>query len=345
MARLQVAAVLLLVVFGHAARLPRPDTKDIVNKVKDHDLNDRPIIGILSQPGDPAPNGMSYIAASYVKWIESAGARVVPIFYDMSEHEIRQRFSMINGLLLPGGGASLKPGHQFYESASLLVHLAIAANDNGDYFPVHGTCLGMETLSIIVTQNYTILADYDAEDAPAPLLYTDLASSSHFIRSLPEDVRVALQNSAIAMENHGKGLSMTSYKENSKLEDFFKVISLSIDKSGNPYVSTLEARKYPIVATQWHPEKNSFEWTPTLHIPHSPEAIRMSQEVANFFVKEARRNLHKPENELVEDDMLIYNWAPHFTGRRSYEGEEKDFEQSYFFERDPAGKKKRKPEA
>lgn len=34
----------------------------------------------------------------------------------------------------------------------------------------------------------------------------------------------------------------------------------------------------------------------------------MSQEVANFFVSEARRNLHKAKNILEEDDVLIYNW-------------------------------------
>lgn len=63
----------------------------------------------------------------------------------------------------------------------------------------------METLSIIITRNYTILSDFDAEDAPAPLLYTEEAHSSHFIRSLPPDVVQALQQSPIAMENHGKG--------------------------------------------------------------------------------------------------------------------------------------------
>jgi len=295
--------------------------------------NDRPIIGILSQPGDPAPDGMSYIAASYVKWIESAGARVVPIFYDMTEEEVRRIFSIINGVLLPGGGASLRPGHKFYDTARLLVELAVAANEAGDYFPVQGTCLGMETLAIIISRNYTILSDYDAEDAPAPLLYTEEAHTSRFLKALPDDVRVALQQTAIAMENHQKGLAMSAYKENPALEDFFKVLSLSIDKSGNPYVSTLEARNYPIVATQWHPEKNPFEWSPALHIPHTPEAVRMSQEVANYFVYEARNNMHKADSPLEEDEVLIYNWAPHFTGRHAQEGgEERDFQQCYFFQ-------------
>ena len=34
--------------------------------------------------------------------------------------------------------------------------------------------------------------------------------------------------------------------------------------------------QYPITATQWHPEKNAFEWTRKLDIPQSPEAVRPS---------------------------------------------------------------------
>ncbi|KXZ51986.1 hypothetical protein GPECTOR_10g1008 [Gonium pectorale] len=308
------------------------DGKEVRQARPANDANLRPIIGILSQPGDPAPDGQSYIAASYVKWLESAGARVVPIFYDMMPEQVERRFSVINGLLLPGGGATLKPGHKFYDTARHLVDLAIKANDNGDYFPVHGTCLGMETLAVILSSNYTLLGTFDAEDAPAPLLYTDEAADSHLLKSLPKDVVTDLQNKPIAMENHMNGLSMSAFLENPALGRFWRVVSLSLDKSGVAYISTLEGRAYPFTATQWHPEKNAFEWTPHLHIPHGTDAIRMSQEIANFFVAEARRNLHKAASILDEDDLLIYNFMPAFTGKHQYEGEEKDFEQSYFFE-------------
>lgn len=59
-------------------RCPVPDTK----------LNYRPVIGIISHPGDGASGRLSnassasYIAASYVKFVESAGARVIPIIYN-----------------------------------------------------------------------------------------------------------------------------------------------------------------------------------------------------------------------------------------------------------------------
>lgn len=54
----------------------------------DSKLNYRPVIGILSHPGDGASGRLSnktnasYIAASYVKFIESAGARVIPLIFN-----------------------------------------------------------------------------------------------------------------------------------------------------------------------------------------------------------------------------------------------------------------------
>lgn len=50
------------------------------------EINDRPVIGVLSQEtyiiSSYFPNETydSYIAASYVKFLESAGARILPIW-------------------------------------------------------------------------------------------------------------------------------------------------------------------------------------------------------------------------------------------------------------------------
>ena len=157
----------------------------------------------------------------------------------------------------------------------------------------------METLAIVVSRNTTLLRPTAALDAPAPLLYTDEARSSRLLASLPSHVVKHLQDKPIAMEYHEWGVLMQAVKDNAALSDFFKVVSLSIDKQGAPYVSTLEARAYPITATQWHPEKNAFEWARFLHIPHSPDAVEMSQEVANFFISEARKNKHAAVSSLV----------------------------------------------
>lgn len=88
---------------------------------------------------DEAGNGSppSYIAASYVKYLESAGARVVPVLWDADETQLRATFAGLSGLLFPGGGQDL--GHYdspFLVKARFLYNLVIAANARGDYFPL-----------------------------------------------------------------------------------------------------------------------------------------------------------------------------------------------------------------
>jgi len=52
--------------------------------------NERPIIGILTEPfsGDPDNYTKNYIAASYIKFVEGAGGRVVPLQWDMPKTEM-----------------------------------------------------------------------------------------------------------------------------------------------------------------------------------------------------------------------------------------------------------------
>ncbi len=90
----------------------------------------------MPQPGNPAPKNQSYIAASYVKFIESGGARAVPILYDAPRSEVERIFKAVNGVLIPGGGQNLSPHHRFFDTSSLLLNLSLAANDAGDFFPV-----------------------------------------------------------------------------------------------------------------------------------------------------------------------------------------------------------------
>lgn len=70
---------------------------------------------------------------------------------------------------------------------------------------VHGTCLGLEVLSVIISRNTSILSDMDAEDAPATLLYTDEAVNSRFLQALPPHLVTHLQNQPLAFENHMHG--------------------------------------------------------------------------------------------------------------------------------------------
>lgn len=280
----------------------------------------RPLIGIVSQGGYPAPKMSSYIAASYVKFIESAGARAVPIMVDMPEEEIRRRFEAVNGILIPGGEQILSSGHSFYDTVKLLFDLVVEENRKGVFFPLHGTCLGFEALVVAVSGNASVLTSCDAENYAQPLYPTEHASHSRFFRSLPDTVVHALYERAVAMENHMHGVLFRSFAENPSLNKFFNVLTLSTDREKNVYVSTVESIQYPITATQWHPEKNAFEWTRREAIPHDLDAILVTQAVANSVVDAARRNGHAPRSIKEEQEILIYNWSNNIV----YSGKKQD---------------------
>jgi len=110
----------------------------IVNLIAVGCLNVRPIIGILSQPTDGSltPYGNQYIAASYVKYIESAGARVVPILYDSGVQNITTLLGYINGVLFPGGGSDLTG--TYLTAVQTIYNYVIQANDKQDCFSTMG---------------------------------------------------------------------------------------------------------------------------------------------------------------------------------------------------------------
>ena len=66
----------------------------------------QPIIGIYTQDADDFLNlyeqTSTYIAASYVKNMEMAGAQVVPLFYHYSYAQLEDILSKINGVYFPG---------------------------------------------------------------------------------------------------------------------------------------------------------------------------------------------------------------------------------------------------
>ena len=61
---------------------------------------------------------------------------------------------------------------------------------------------------------------------------------------------------------------------------FWRALSWNYDRKGLKYVSSIEARKYPFIGVQFHPEKNVFEWSyREPRIPHSKYKIEMQSVV------------------------------------------------------------------
>lgn len=298
-------------------------------------VNNYPIIGIMTQPSTQTEGDCNgdclYLAASYVKYIESAGARVVPVNYYADEEELTEAFNSLNGFLFPGGGA------WFPSSAQFIWNKTIAANGEGDYMPLWGTCMGFQWLCLASTNGKLELDPQagnplmDSENYSIPLDFREEAiKPSTLFGTAPQSIIDILSTQNVTMNNHHYGVWTEHFEQTPELMQNFNIISTNKDRTGREFVSTIEHPKYPIFGSQWHPEKNPFEWQmnadgrPYEAINHDWDAIQIAQYTANIFVQQARKNMHKFSSQEYETASLIYNY-------RAY-GTPGDFVEKYFFD-------------
>ena len=197
-------------------------------------LHDRPIIAILAQSVEGTPLeglGKSYILASYVKYIESSGGRVVPILNNLTENEINKLFQSVNGVLFPGGDVSVTSS-DFARTGRIIYKLAMEAFDNDDYFPLWGTCLGFELLSVLRSGTAEVLSQCDSENLAIPLNFTEGYRKSRLFENISTNIAKFLSSSPTTVNLHNEGVYTTTFKKREKLMNFFHVLSTNVDRKG-----------------------------------------------------------------------------------------------------------------
>jgi gamma-glutamyl hydrolase len=207
----------------------------------------RPVIGVLTQPDRELGE---YVAGSYVKYLEGAGARVVALRYGADAGELRRLFDGVHGLLLPGGAADLAPGHPFFDASMRLFEWAIEANhDRGDVFPIWGTCLGFEQLGVLAAgANASVLSSgFDSEDLASRVSLTRagaLAASEGrgLLGSMPAELLRALQEEDIAFNAHQMGIEPSVFDGNERLRNFFTPLATGADRKGRAFIAAYEAQ-------------------------------------------------------------------------------------------------------
>ena len=278
--------------------------------------HDRPIIGVMAQETTPDIDALypelnytSYIQASYVQFVESAGARAAPVFIHRPFEYYSDMFFRLNGLLLPGGGSQLD-STGFGAASKAFWDLAHAHPEV--YFPIWGTCQGHEELAFLAGGEGVIEA-CDAENQlvtvqPEPAL----AESRLFANATAEQLALFTVEPNVVMF-HANCVSPESF---SRLAAEFRSLATTEDRRGVPYVSILEHVTLPVYGVQFHPEKAAFEWStqPKVdQIPHWPDAVAASDYLATFLASEARRSDSVFPSEAEEQAALIYNYPAYFT--------------------------------
>jgi len=273
-------------------------------------MPNNPVIGIMTLPIDQCSftNGTSCIPSSYVRWLQSAGAQVVPFRYDLSPSDARTLYSRVNGVLFTGGGLDLALNSQYVQTAKLIYDLA--TSNKNDHFPLWGTCMGFQLLHILTAWNDSVLCEYcyDSSNISWPIYLTQKAKESRFFKMLSTDTVQTLTKENSTFNYHHDGITLDAYNQYPKVKSFFNILSINQDRKGRTFVSTVEAMDWPIYGIQWHAERNQFEFRPSYDIDHSRDAVRAMFDVANILVTEAMKNSHAFPSETVLQASLMENF-------------------------------------
>ena len=226
----------IILLFGATDSYPLKE-----NAFTDEKLNDRPIVAVLAE-ATKAFEGYSYIAASYIKYLESAGARVVPIPESFTQEEVENVYKYVNGVFFPGGGTKWFES-SYYKNAVKAIQTSIEAGTTGqDYFPVWGTCLGYETLNVITANSAEVLSHFAAEGVSLTLNYTHDAKDSRLFRNCPTNIYKGMATEDVTYNHHAYGVSPHTHITNKKINGFFKILSTSKDTNGKDFVSSIEGK-------------------------------------------------------------------------------------------------------
>ncbi|XP_012557041.2 gamma-glutamyl hydrolase [Hydra vulgaris] len=250
----------------------------------------------------PELRGKSYIAASYVKFVELAGSRAVAITPNLSDNQLNTIFNSINGLLFPGGNVNLVDS-KYYYLTKRLAEMASKLNDEGIHFPILGICRGMQAL---VKHSKELMVPTDSQNFTSSLKWhkeSPLFRNSFYL--IKKDTE---------LYNITSHFHQYSFLPTISINTTFDVIATSIDRKGKEFVSIIQDRTLPFYGVQFHPEKILFEWAPTIAIPHNSKAVRFSQSIANGFMDEARKNNHSFKSYLDENNFTLVRQNPIYIG-------------------------------
>jgi len=281
----------------------------------------RPVIGILTLDLTVVP--AFGFAASYVKFVEQGGGRVVPIIHTWSKNKIIDTLDRIDGALFTGGADVT---NTYTTAVSIIMDYA----KQHAYFPIWGTCLGLEKILMYEgvelfntnANGYTTSVDIDDKMVQKSKMFPPWNLLANYV--------LHLLGTDITAETHHYGVNKTAL---AAATSEYHVLGTSLDMSGIEYIAIVENIRYPIYATQFHPEKVMFEWNEMYndYLPKTFEAVIANSYFAQFFINETRKgpgHLTDSDQDWV-DKHVIYNYDPVYEG---YNNESDTyFEQLYIF--------------
>jgi gamma-glutamyl hydrolase len=134
------------------------------------------------------------------------------------------------------------------------------------------------------------LESFEYHNVSLPLDFThDPESTSMFSKFSRQQIKDLAQRN-YTWNSHHFAVAPTTFVEDNGLSSFWDVTATSAMPNGTHFVASIEAKDYPIFATQFHPEQPSSLWVDNYGVNHSWQAIQTMDVFGRFFVELARTN-------------------------------------------------------
>ena len=197
---------------------------------------------------------------------------------------------------------------------------------SGGHFPVWGVCLGFQAI-VLTASNYKVKIGLPTSlNIRRPIRFNDETyESSMFKEILSPSIKDYLESKDVNYFNHHYGFTVKNFKKNKGLHDNFNVVA-SYQRNGEKYVAIIQHKKYPIIGTQFHPEKILFEHKQSLNLRLTYRSSLASQEMSRILFKPTLSSMNMFTNQLTLNHFLLENFSTEKTFGV--------FESVYFFQAD-----------
>lgn len=193
-----------------------------------------------------------YIELMMHTWLTAAGIELVPILPTCTGAEAAAYFDYIHGLLLHPGFAGGAKSEQVIQLMQLFMTMASEAHKAGDYFPIWGTCFGMQQMMIYVG-NLSGLNSFNSRYY-YKRVHGSVSMSKKKSRLLKAGPANFIHDNYLPLFNHEEGLTVSRFMSNKALKATFNILAKARDRSGKEYVALIEDKDRPWYGCQFHPE-------------------------------------------------------------------------------------------
>ena len=274
----------------------------------------KPIIGIFCNvsPPDSETTITSMIYYYNVLWLESAGFKVLPIYFNYSKNKLDKLLPKLNGILYQGGDRVLKEKKGVFElNGFYIIDKAI------DYkIPVFFICQGFQFLhfyfnkSLYIYNKNKLLEDYSAWSItlPSQVVEKNIERSKLFKYFSKDDIVNLYSNKQTpsTVQYHHFGISEDAYKNVKSIRENLIITSYGYDKDNKKFVNTAESSDFTknrFLAVQFHPEIAMFAKDKESIDLSNLEALEVSQKILLAFKHQVNEYIDKVKDPFISESQ------------------------------------------